>query len=347
MAGVDGVVRTISSMKNAEKNAEFFSLAFQPSQPKRILASGADEKNKSLGLMFSDDGGVTWQKTLGNDIYYDLEISRSRSGTIYGLYGKGIGVSTDEGETWSQRNAPPGNVFDLALSPSQADTLYAAGMKGLFISRDGGVKWEKAHEADHPASTVYVTDDGLVYAFIVGVGLVKAEEPSLSWTTMAPDFKDRVLIRIASASAANPEGLLAITDTSIVLYSKDGGTSWESFEGNDWNTAEHIDDGKKIFDEFCQECHGPNAIGEPMENIAGTDFAPAPALDNSAHAWHHSNQAIVETILEGSQQEGSRMVAWKEELSKTDAKNVLTYMKSLWSLRSLACQGSRHMACMR
>ncbi|MEE8483071.1 MAG: hypothetical protein V3S46_00605, partial [Nitrospinota bacterium] len=81
--------------------------------------------------------------------------------------------------------------------------------------------------------------------------------------------------------------------------------------------------------------------------ITEPDVAPAPALDDSAHAWHHSDQNVIETILEGSQQEDSRMVAWKETLSKTDAKNVLTYMKSLWSLRSLACQGSRHMACMR
>jgi mono/diheme cytochrome c family protein len=41
------------------------------------------------------------------------------------------------------------------------------------------------------------------------------------------------------------------------------------------------------------------------------------------------------------------MPAWKETLSREQAEDVVAYFKSLWSFSSYACQGARHMACMR
>ena len=340
-ADVNGIVTPVSSV-----DGEFISLAYYPNRPGQILAGGTDINGVGMGLMRSKDGGVNWQKSDGTDIYYDLEISRASAGVVYGLTEKGISISKDEGKTWSSLETSPGKVFDIALSPSNAETIYAAGMKGLFISRNSGSSWEKAHEAERPASTVYVSSDGSIYAFIVGVGLVKAEESSLSWTTKATEFYGRVLVRM-SHGEGNPGKLYAISDTSIVLHSKDDGASWTSFEGNQWDSAARIESGKNSYNEYCVKCHGVEGSGEPAENIAGTDLSPAPPLNDTAHAWHHSNQDLLKTILEGSSQENSRMEAWKDILSKTDAENVLGYIKSLWSFRSIACQGSRHMACMR
>jgi len=339
-AGVDGMVKPVSSI-----DAEFVSFAFQPNRPEQILAGGADKNGKSIGLMRSKDGGVNWEKSDGIGIYYDLEISRASAGLVYGLTEKGISMSKDGGRTWTHFGALPGKVFDIALSPSKEGTLYAAGMKGLLISRDGGSTWEKTHEGDKPASAVHVSGDGSVYAFIVGVGLVKAEEPSLSWTTKATDFQGRVFMRIAGLEG-KPGILYAISDTSIILYSRDDGASWKSFEGNNWNSVQRIESGKNSYNEYCVKCHGVEGRGEPLENSAGTDLSPAPPLNDTAHAWHHSNQGLLKTILDGSSQENSRMVAWKDTLSTTDAENVLAYIKSLWSFRSIACQGSRHMSCM-
>ena len=87
-------------------------------------------------------------------------------------------------------------------------------------------------------------------------------------------------------------------------------------------------------------------MGEPPENLAGTDFDPAPALDDSAHAWHHSDANLVQAILEGFEKQGGRMPGWKETLSGEQAEDIVAYFKSLWSFRSFACQGARHMACM-
>ena len=339
-AGLDGVVRPVSSI-----DAEFFSFAIPAGQPKRILAGGADKSGKGLGLMISDDSGVTWQEPRGESVFLDLEISRSAPGQLYGLTDKGVMVSTDEGKSWSHLVSLPDRVFDMALSPSQDKTVYIAGMKGLMVSR-GGSNWEEVYKTDSPATSVHVEADGHIYAFIVGVGVVKAQEPDFSWTTLSSEFQDRAFMRLAR-STTDPKALYAISDTSLVFFSRDDGVSWESFEGSRNNTPQSLEAGKRIYQKSCQNCHGVNGTGESAENIAGTDLSPAPALDDSAHAWHHSNQDLIKTILEGSSQEGSRMKGWKDTLSKADAKNVLTYIKSLWSFRSVACQGSRHMACMQ
>jgi len=39
------------------------------------------------------------------------------------------------------------------------------------------------------------------------------------------------------------------------------------------------------------------------------------------------------------------MIAWQEVLNDDEIDDILAYLKSTWSLRSLACQGSRHMRC--
>ena len=339
-AGLDGVVRPVSSI-----DAEFLSFAIPAGQPKRILAGGADKSGKGLGLMISDDGGVTWQEPRGEGVFLDLEISRSSPGQLYGLTDKSISVTTDEGNSWSHLVSLPDRVFDMALSPSEEKTVYIAGIKGLMVSR-GGSNWEKIYKTDSPATAVHVEADGRIYAFIAGVGVVKAKEPDFSWITLASEFQDRAFMRLAR-STADPKALYAISDTSIVFFSGDDGASWETFEGSRWTTTPRLEAGKRIYQESCQNCHGVNGTGEPAENIAGTDVSPAPPLNDSAHAWHHSNQDLIKTILEGSSQEGSRMKAWKDTLSKADAQNVVAYMKSLWSFRSVACQGSRHMACMQ
>ncbi|MDP7547930.1 MAG: hypothetical protein QGF20_11605, partial [Alphaproteobacteria bacterium] len=73
----------------------------------------------------------------------------------------------------------------------------------------------------------------------------------------------------------------------------------------------------------------------------------APALDDSAHGWHHPDAQLIATILNGSPR-NPRMAPWKEHgLSRDDARSLVAYIKSLWNFRSLACQGSRHMRCMR
>jgi len=105
--------------------------------------------------------------------------------------------------------------------------------------------------------------------------------------------------------------------------------------------------GKALYQQYCQSCHKEKGIGEkplpPLLKVPG--FLTAMPLNESSHAWHHSDAQLVGMILNGLQRT-PRMPAWKGTLSEQQASQIVAYIKSLWSDRILACQGPKHMSCM-
>ena len=56
----------------------------------------------------------------------------------------------------------------------------------------------------------------------------------------------------------------------------------------------------------------------------------APALDGTGHAWHHPPEDLLSVILNGSLRPRTRMVGWRERLSESEARSILTYLFLLW-----------------
>jgi hypothetical protein len=81
----------------------------------------------------------------------------------------------------------PACLIGLAASSTAATRLYAATQQGLLVSEDGGRVWQPAHLLRRPASMVEVANDGAVYTFMLGNGLLRADEPSLNWQTLSSD----------------------------------------------------------------------------------------------------------------------------------------------------------------
>ncbi len=89
--------------------------------------------------------------------------------------------------------------------------------------------------------------------------------------------------------------------------------------------------GAKIYKADCAVCHGANAEGAPNWQRPGPDGKyPAPPLDGSGHAWHHSKAALKMTIREGTARLGGNMPAWKDKLSDDDIDAVIAWMQSVW-----------------
>ncbi|GMR20240.1 MAG: hypothetical protein BMS9Abin36_0835 [Gammaproteobacteria bacterium] len=105
--------------------------------------------------------------------------------------------------------------------------------------------------------------------------------------------------------------------------------------------------GEPLYQQYCQSCHGVKGVGEPAPPVflRRSDYFPAPALNDSQHAWHHSDENILRTIMNGSPRV-SRMPAWKGKITVKQAQDIIAYMKSLWGKRALDCQGPKHMSCM-
>jgi mono/diheme cytochrome c family protein len=344
-ATADGLATRISKL-----DADLMSLAVDPRNPRKFYASGHPAGGGNLGVMASEDGGVTWRHLSdgvdGPVDFHALAVSPIDSDVLYGVY-KGLQVSRDGGMTWNRAGKVPEKLFALAASAIAANTLYAATMQGLLVSRDGGKNWESASFDRRPATMVHVTLQGRLFVFVYGTGLVTAEESQLAWKAVAGDFQDRVLMGLV-IDPRDQERVYALADTGAVMTSRDGGGTWTSFAGSDRATPRAIREGERLFAEYCQQCHGTQGVGErPDDPYAKDEYGfVAPALNDDAHAWHHPDRQLIQLILNGSSR-NERMIAWKEALSREDAENLVTYIKSLWSFRSLACQGGRHMMCMR
>jgi len=105
--------------------------------------------------------------------------------------------------------------------------------------------------------------------------------------------------------------------------------------------------GAKLYQRYCQSCHGKRGVGETVYpwNLGKPGYFPAPALDDSQHAWHHSDDDLDKFILQGSPRT-PRMPAWKNVLSEKNVRDIIAYFKSLWGPRAIECQGPKHMSCM-
>ncbi len=328
------------------------AFAVHPRNPQHMLAGGHVGRSGSMGVMLSTNGGKSWKQlsetAAGHVGFHILEISRADPNTIYGVT-NGLRVSNDGGRTWREAGKLPANLIHFAASSKQVKTLYAATRQGLLISHDQGAKWKPVNLPGGITSMVHVTPTGKVYVFVIGVGLLAAQEPKLDWKKVSARFDDQILFRMA-VDPASPNRLYASTVTGAVVASRDGGRNWLAYEGLHNAKPKFIAKGKKLFNTYCQPCHGTEGRGQ--HTTAGFDpknppRISAPALNDTAHAWHHSDEGLTNTILNGSPREGSPMIAWKAQFGRADAESLVAYIKSLWSFRSIACQGARHMACMR
>ena len=110
--------------------------------------------------------------------------------------------------------------------------------------------------------------------------------------------------------------------------------------------ADSVLRGEKLYGKYCARCHGVKGVGEkPIPQfIRNPDFFQAPALNKSMHAWHHTDEALLKQILNGSTRT-KRMPALKNVITRKQAVDLVSYVKSLWGQRELNCQGPKHMSC--
>ncbi len=339
-AGPDGMASVLPDIKLAVTG-----LAGDINRAGRIFLSGVDAQSRPAPLMLSEDGGASWLPVSATPLAVrSLSVMPGNPDALAAVAG-GIVTSRDGGKTWAAIPNSPEKVFSVARSSLSENDLYAATMGGLLLSGDGGESWRPAHESDKPATAVTVLPGGKVLAYIFGVGLVGAQEPELEWQVLEDGFADRYILSLA-ADPLDPDTIYAIMDTAAIMMSRNGGRDWISYEGSDKFTPERLARGEQLFEGTCAACHGAKGVGEAPGNPEARDeFGfKAPALNDDMHAWHHSDAALKATISQGSPR-NPRMVAFSERMPEEDIEAIIVYLKSLWSLRSLACQGARHGRC--
>lgn len=223
----DGSVRQIS-----EHRDDLMSFSAHPDDPAVLYASGHPAGGGNLGVIRSEDGGHTWTRISpgvhGPVDFHQIAISPADPAVLYGVY-RGLQRSDDGGRTWRVVAAPPQGIIALAASAYDPETLYAATEQGLLISRDGGSGWMPLHPARTAATALTVTPNGLLVAYLMGIGLLEADEADLpDWQQVGPEITDDVILHLA-VDPTDPDRRYAATWQHRLLGSDDGGASWRDF----------------------------------------------------------------------------------------------------------------------
>jgi photosystem II stability/assembly factor-like uncharacterized protein len=234
VVSTDGQARPVSANRD-----DFMGFAPHPTDPSVLYASGHPAAGGNLGVLASTNGGSSWTKIsngAGGPVdFHQMDVSRANPAVIYGV-SRDLQRSTDSGRTWSRVGPAPDGLIDLAASGRDADTVYAGTRTGLLKSTDGGRSWRPAHPSRQPVTMVRVTRGGRVYAFVIGVGLVRAGEEDLGWQVVGNDFGGNYVLHLA-ADPRNGETLFLVTlnpqsQAQALLASRDGGRSWTQLRGD-------------------------------------------------------------------------------------------------------------------
>lgn len=332
-----------------ERRDDLIALAVDPADANALYALGHARNGSQVALMHSDNGGTNWtlraQKLGSPDDYHQLAVSPADPALLYGVHGT-LQASTNSGRAWESIGPTPNKLIALAGSAADAGKLYAATQSGLLVSPDSGREWQRESAFRAPVSLVHVAADGTKYAFVLGRGLMRSAPDEQAWEALYNGFGGHYPLRLA-IDPDDPEHLGLLTHAGGLFTSVDGGKSWERFPRPPIRSGSVAAAGERLYGEYCAACHGVAGVGEtPGSANAPADRSQlAPALDFSAHAWHHDDAQLVETILDGGIARGGRMPAWKSLLSRDNARELVAYMKTLWRARERACQGARHMSC--
>jgi hypothetical protein len=209
---------------------DFMGFTAHPALPGPLYASGHPQGGGNMGVIVSEDGGQSWTALsdgVGGPVdFHVMEVSRADPDVLYGAYAGMFQTSRDGGRTWAIVSPAPARLIDIATSARDPDTLLAATETGLLRSTDRGATWVQAHSAAAPVSFVDISATGDILAFILGVGLVQADEAKLDWAVLSDAFGDGYLLHLAR-DPNDPMRRYAVTGQAEMLASQDGGVTWE------------------------------------------------------------------------------------------------------------------------
>jgi hypothetical protein len=211
---------------------DFMGFSPHPAQPLRLYASGHPAGGGNSGVLHSEDGGASWTQLapgVGGPVdFHQMDVSVADPNVIYGNY-RGLQVSRDGGSTWEIAGDPPSGLIDLAASALDAQRLYAATESGLHVSSDAGKTWSLAAFEREVVSMVENGPGNVVYAFVLGRGLIRFDEPDLNqFTALSNDFGTAIPLHLG-VDEQDSAHLVLSTQANQILESRDGGTTWGPF----------------------------------------------------------------------------------------------------------------------
>lgn len=159
----------------------------------------------ATGNSFADisntGGGWTLRKALQGKGVQSIAVDPGNSDIIYvGTSGKGLWKSTDRGRTWGDMNLPEPHISSIAVGSADGTVYAGTEPSKLFKSVDRAKTWEEL-------SALRSIPSAPSWSF-----------PPRPWTSH---------VRWIAPNPENPELLLVGIEQGGVMYSEDGGQTWE------------------------------------------------------------------------------------------------------------------------
>jgi photosystem II stability/assembly factor-like uncharacterized protein len=188
--------------------------------PDRLFASGHPEPGAglpgNLGLIESDDGGVTWRPVslMGEADFHAMDVSGQMVVGHDSVTGRLL-VSTDLGRTWAARNLPA-PVISLAVNPG-GDGAVVVSTPEAILRWDMSDGWVES--APGPALLAWATPARLVRVGADG-SVALSSDGGTTWQTGGST-------PVSPAAVAATGDLIVIVDAEgAVLASRDDGATW-------------------------------------------------------------------------------------------------------------------------
>lgn len=99
-----------------------------------------------------------------------------------------------------------------------------------------------------------------------------------------------------------------------------------------WYNETQVSQGKALFQQYCAECHGAFAQGNPnwRQPTDNGRYLPPP-LNGTGHAWHHPMAQLRDVITNGRGPDiPSDMPAWGNKLNPQEVDAVIAWFQSRW-----------------
>lgn len=235
-------------------------LAIDPSKPNTLyLATGDNDggDTKSIGIMKSTDGGVSWLETgLKWTPNQNRQISRvlvnpNNPQIILCFGSQGVYRTTNGGTTWTQTLANVGYLKDGEFKPNDPNIVYTVGAR-LYRSTDAGATFTVVNggtpTSDVGRQSIDVTPANPNYVYLFAAkgngdfkGVYRSEDAGVNFTLRTVSSAPNVLGYNAEYGSGNQTGYdmaFAVCKADPNLMIASGVRNWKSTDGGaNWVVA--------------------------------------------------------------------------------------------------------------
>ncbi len=219
-----------------EEKGDLMGFVMNPRNPDQVYASGHPASGGNIGVVASQDGGVTWRrifKNIGKGLvdFHAMAISLVEPRVIYGWYEDKLYRTDDGGHTWRFARANGlSRVVTLATSPRDPDTVYAGTVDGLFYSIDKGETWSAMEPSGFIGGIALdYRNDRVMYVFSEEYGLARSPDGGQSWYPINNGISlgQREIVMYIAIHPKDSRVLYAGTTQNRLLKTDNSGQLWK------------------------------------------------------------------------------------------------------------------------